>query len=192
MGSRFSKLTAIAVAGFATAAFGFAGMAHASTVVQDRSPAASDAGSGTGTRAVEFSLIINRRSGKCLDVYNGSRDNKAAVIQYTCDAAKTHQQWTLQPAGDGYFRIIAAHSGKCIDIWDSSQDPTADAIQYTCSPTKYNQQFRQVFTSGGYAYLVARHSGQCLDVSESSMSNKAQVHQDLCNGHRLSQEWILG
>jgi Ricin-type beta-trefoil lectin domain-like len=149
--------------------------------------------SAIGTSAVTYDLIRNANSAKCLDVADGSRDNKTAIAQYTCDPAKSHQQWTLEQVGDGSgaVRIKVAHSGKCVDVWDSSQDATADATQYTCSATKFNQQFLVEYTGSGTFKLRARHSGQCLEIAGRGFGNKAKLHQNWCVDHR-AQEWLIG
>jgi hypothetical protein len=167
------------------AAFSFAGAQTASAQPQ--------AASAIGTSAVTYDLIRNVNSGKCLDVADASRDNKAAIAQYTCDASKSHQQWTLEQVGDGSgaVRIKVAHSGKCVDVWDASQDATADATQYTCSATKFNQQFVVEATGTGSFKLRARHSGQCLEIAGRGLGNKAKLHQNWCINHR-AQEFVIG
>ncbi|MFD9698374.1 RICIN domain-containing protein [Lentzea sp. NPDC059081] len=149
-------------------------------------------GVGSASGAVEYDLLRNVNSAKCLDVADGSNSNKAAVLQYTCDASKSHQQWTLEQVGDGSgaVRIKAAHSGKCVDIWDSSQDPTADAIQYTCNATKYNQQFLVEYTASGMKFR-ARHSGLCLDIEGRDFANKSILHQNTCTAHP-AQLFVIG
>lgn len=151
------------------------------------------AGAGTSSAAVTYDLLRNSNSAKCLDVADGSRDNKAAIVQYTCDASKTHQQWTLEQVGDGSgaVRIRVAHSSKCVDIWDSSQDATADATQYTCNATKFNQQFLVETTASGTMKFRARHSGQCLEIAGRDFSNKSKLHQNWCVSHR-AQEFVIG
>lgn len=150
------------------------------------------AASAIGTSAVTYDLVRNANSAKCLDVADASRDNKAAIAQYTCDAGKQHQLWTLEQVGEANaVRIKVAHSGKCVDVWDASQDPTADATQYTCSATKFNQQFIVEPTGTGTFKLRARHSGQCLEIAGRGLGNKAKLHQNWCVNHR-AQEWRIG
>jgi Ricin-type beta-trefoil lectin domain-like len=47
---------------------------------------------------------VPRNSDKCLDVFGGSTDAAAPVIQWTCHG-EPNQQWRLEPAGGGAFRI---------------------------------------------------------------------------------------
>ncbi|MGI5502633.1 RICIN domain-containing protein [Lentzea sp. CA-135723] len=166
---------------------------RAGAVIVMTAAALAFAGAGTSSAAVTYDLLRNSNSAKCLDVADGSRDNKAAIVQYSCDASKSHQQWTLEQVGDGSgaVRIKAAHSSKCVDIWDSSQDPTADATQYTCSATKWNQQFLVETTASGTMKFRARHSGLCLEIEGRDFSNKSKLHQNTCATHR-AQEFTIG
>ena len=131
--------------------------------------------------------------GKLRGVKDPADPASAAIVQYTCDASKTHQQWTLEQVGDGSgaVRIKVAHSGKCVDVWDASQDATADATQYTCSATKFNQQFLVETTATGTMKFRARHSGQCLEIAGRNSANKSHLHQNWCSTHR-AQEFSIG
>jgi hypothetical protein len=165
----------------------------AATALTAAAVAFAGVSAGTSSAAVTYDLLRNTNSAKCLDVADGSRDNKAAIVQYTCDASKTHQQWTLEQVGDGSgaVRIRAAHSGKCVDIWDSSQDATADATQYACTATKFNQQFLVEHTASGAMKFRARHSGLCLEIAGRDFANRSKLHQNLCVNHR-AQEFVIG
>lgn len=134
-----------------------------------------DAGNGAGGSAVR---IVNRASGKCVDVVGGSTANGAEIIQYTCGSA-ANQQWRLTDRGNGYVNVVAVHSGKCLDVTSASTADGAAVIQYTCG-SGTNQQW-QVRTVGSSFQLVARHSGKCLDVPSSSTANGTRLKQYTCN-----------
>jgi hypothetical protein len=55
----------------------------------------------------------------------------AAIIQWGLSTVATTEAWTLEPAGDGYVRIVARHSGKAMDVEFASADDGARVIQYT-------------------------------------------------------------
>jgi hypothetical protein len=58
--------------------------------------------------------IINRRSGKCLDMANANFTPGAHLIQYTChDGA--NQKFHFTDMGGGYYRLDVAHSHQCVD-----------------------------------------------------------------------------
>ncbi|MET9612239.1 alpha-galactosidase [Kitasatospora indigofera] len=58
--------------------------------------------------------VKNKVSGKCLDIRGGSTAAGAAVIQYTCDSAKSNQKFTLTPAGNNGYKLVAQSSGLAV------------------------------------------------------------------------------
>jgi endoglucanase len=141
-------------------------------------------GDGSGG---QFTRIMNRNSGRCVDVVGGSTANSAEVIQYDCHS-NANQQWQLQPVSGGYYQIIAQHSGRCLDVASVSTADGARVLQYDCH-SGTNQQW-ELRTSGGYTQIVARHSGKCLDVVSASTANGARIQQYDCNGG-TNQQWSL-
>ncbi|HLL64878.1 MAG TPA: endo-1,4-beta-xylanase [Micromonosporaceae bacterium] len=83
-----------------------------------------DAGAG-------YVTVVNRASGKCLDVAGRSLADRAAAIAWTCGTG-TNQQWQLRPVDGGYVQLVARHSGKCLDVTDRSVADGAALIQWTC------------------------------------------------------------
>src|SRR5207249_661173 len=63
---------------------------------------------GTGTG---IARLVNRRTGKVLDVNGGSAADGATVIQWPWTGS-TNQQWRLLPNRDGSFRLSCVRSGK--------------------------------------------------------------------------------
>jgi endoglucanase len=139
---------------------------------------------GGGTETVD---IANRNSGKCVDVVGGSTADGAEIIQYTCHGG-ANQQWQLQDAGGGYYRIVSQASGKCLDVDGASTADNARIIQWACNGGA-NQQW-ELRDTGGYTEIVSRHSGKCLDVVGSSTANSARVQQYACYGGS-NQQWTL-
>ncbi|WP_026925306.1 RICIN domain-containing protein [Glycomyces arizonensis] len=142
-------------------------------------------GAGGGGQVTD---IVNRNSGKCVDVVNGSTADGAEIIQYDCHGG-ANQQWMLQDAGGGYYQIISQASGKCLDIDGASTSNSARAIQWPCNG-QTNQQWEVRDAGGGHVELVARHSGKCLDVIDSSTANGTRLQQYDCWGG-ANQQWSL-
>ena len=57
-------------------------------------------------------------------------DDVVPIIQWPVHGGD-NQSWTLEPATDGYVRIVARHSGKAMDVERGSTDDGARVIQYT-------------------------------------------------------------
>jgi Ricin-type beta-trefoil lectin domain-like len=119
--------------------------------------------------------IINRRSGKCLDMQGANFTPGAHLIQYTChDGA--NQKFQFTDMGSGYYRLEVAHSHQCVDQIGATQTPSAIVGQYYCH-NGYNQQLLATVDSNGYYQFNFRHSGLNLDVSQASYSDGAQLIQ---------------
>jgi hypothetical protein len=60
-------------------------------------------------------VLVNRNSGKALDVYNMATKDGARITQWTRND-QSQQQWQFIDSGDGYYRIKSRHSGKVLDV----------------------------------------------------------------------------
>src|SRR5688572_15966294 len=56
-------------------------------------------------------VLVNRNSGKALDVYNLSTADGGRITQWTRNNGN-NQQWQFVDSGGGYYRIRSRHSGK--------------------------------------------------------------------------------
>ncbi|WP_434097118.1 RICIN domain-containing protein [Streptomyces mirabilis] len=147
------------------------------------------AGTVKGMGGGPYYNLVARHSNKCVDVkdnssadHNTSADapdtQKAPVVQFTCNDG-LNQQWRLEGAGDGYYRILAQHSGKCLDVEHASTADEAFVNQYSCGSGQ-NQQWKFDDQGNGYYRLVARHSGKCLDVPAGSKNDIVRLIQYTC------------
>jgi|GEM_PF-3765419 len=71
----------------------------------------------------KYYKIVNKKSGKCLDVEGGRKDKYAAVEQYDYFGGD-NQKWYIIPTSDGYCKMYAKHSNKilsCSYSWNGSQ-----------------------------------------------------------------------
>src|SRR5437868_10012974 len=53
--------------------------------------------------------IVSRQSGKCLDVYGESLEDRAPVVQWVCHGSE-NQHWAIESLGSGYYQLLARHS----------------------------------------------------------------------------------
>lgn len=116
-----------------------------------------------GTTPPPVYRLVNKRSGKCIDIDGPSTANGASIHQWTCHTGAS-QQWSLVPTDSGYSRLISSYSGKALDVKDVS---TADGalLQQWDWTGGTNQQFKAVSLGNGYYRFEARHSGKVLDVT---------------------------
>jgi len=126
--------------------------------------------------------IVNKKSGKCLDVSGGSKENRTPIIQYDYQG-QDHQRWRLIRVDEEHVEIIARHSQKCLDVRLDGQDPKAPgAIVQQYIPTGgKNQQWKLEPQNDGSYLIMAVHSEKYLTVRAGSIENGAAVIQD--HGH---------
>lgn len=122
--------------------------------------------------------VVNRASGKVMDVQAPNRDDLAVVGQWTSNG-QPWQRWQLVDAGGGYVSLRSVNSGKCLDVSGASTGDGARVIQYTCHG-RTNQQFSWRSTGDGYDQLVNRSSGKCIGVVGGSTADGAALEQRTC------------
>lgn len=130
-------------------------------------------------------VLVNRNSGKVLDVNGASTADGARVIQWPWTGS-TNQQWTIVANPDGSVRLRSVKSGKLLDSpAGSSQGAALD--QWTDTNSN-NQWWQLVPASTGYYRIVNVHTGWCVDVSGASTADGASVIQWPPNSGS-NQEW---
>jgi alpha-L-fucosidase 2 len=116
--------------------------------------------------------LVNRRSGKVLDVSGAGTADGAKVVQWA-PSTGTNQQWQLLPNPDGSFRLLARHSGRLLDSPSGSgQGTQLDQWQETGGD---NQWWRLVDAGSGHYRLVNVRNGLCADVEGGSTADGAHV-----------------
>ncbi|GAA3744829.1 hypothetical protein HDA32_002856 [Spinactinospora alkalitolerans] len=137
----------------------------------------------TGARTAEaadidtdaYYVLVNRHSGKAVDVWEHSTENGAEIRQYTNTGA-VNQQFRFVDAGGGYYALINRNSGKAVDVWERSTEDGAEIRQYTDNGGT-NQQFRVEDSSNGDVRLINRNSGKALEVWEWSTADGGRISQ---------------
>ena len=134
--------------------------------------------------------IINRASGKGLDVQDRSTRDLANVQQWDFGGAP-NQSWEVVDVGDGEFSIISQGSNKALDVARPTAADGANVQQYRWHNGD-NQRWRLERVGGGFYQIVSVSSGKCLDVDAGQIrENGANVQQWSCSG-QPNQHWRLG
>ncbi|ADJ44701.1 alpha-N-arabinofuranosidase [Amycolatopsis mediterranei S699] len=133
-------------------------------------------------------VLLNRNSGKALDVNGASTADGANLIQWTRSNA-TNQQFQFVDAGGGNYKLRARHSGKLADVLGASTADGASVVQWTDNGGA-NQQFSLADSGSGYVRLVNRNSGKVADVQGASTADGAGVVQ-ASSGTGNDQQWQL-
>ncbi len=131
--------------------------------------------------------LVNKNSGKVLDVMNESTVDGAAIIQYE-GTGGANQQWKFVDAGSGYKKVVSVKSGKVLGVSEGSKADGAQVIQW--GDTGAADQQWTLVASGSYYKIVNRNSGKCLSVNGGSTANAANVVQWADNGSN-DQLWQI-
>lgn len=126
-------------------------------------------------------VLVNRNSGKVMEVANGSSSAGANLQQGTYTGA-TYQQWDVKPVdsrigGDfSYYTLSAVHSAKVPDVLNWSLDKGTNIIVWDDAKGG-NQQWYLDYVEDGWFYIRSRHSNLCLHVQGAGTANDANIIQ---------------
>lgn len=133
-------------------------------------------------------VIVNRKSGKTLDVSGAATANGSNVIQWGGNGG-TNQRWTLTQLTGGYYSIISVPGGRALEVYQSGTFDSANVDIWDYSGAN-NQQWQFVSLGNGYYRIVNRNSGKDLDVAGQSVADGANVAQWGYWGGE-DQQWAL-
>lgn len=132
--------------------------------------------------------IINKNSGKVLDVNEESKLNGENIIQSTYNNADS-QLWRIIEAKDGVFYLINGKSQKMLDVNKASKYNGKKIIQWQCNGDN-NQLWRIKLLESGYYKLVNVNSNKALDVlDESTLDGSSVIQWDYWGGD--NQQWMI-
>jgi GH43 family beta-xylosidase len=133
--------------------------------------------------------IVNRNSGKCLEVAGGSSADGANIQQFTCNGG-SNQRWRLEDLADDTSRIVNVATGKPADVANCGTADGADIRQWTWLNNTC-QRFRLVYTNtGGWVRIVNQNSGRVADVANCGTADGADVRQWTWLNNNC-QQWSL-
>lgn len=133
-------------------------------------------------------VLVNRHSGKAMDVYNLATNDGARIAQWTRNNG-AWQQWQFVDSGGGYYRLRSRHSGKVLDVYNWSTADGGAIVQWS-DHNGANQQFRLADSDGGYVRLVNRHSNKVVEIQGASTVDGANVVQYF-DWNGPNQQWQL-
>jgi len=118
-------------------------------------------------------VLVNRHSGKAVDVYNFATNNGAPIVQWARNDGN-QQQWQFVDAGNGYYKIRSRHSGKFLELPNAT-----DGVQLIQNADNgaTRQHFGVVDSAGGHVRFINRHSGKPLDVWRRSTADGGLISQ---------------
>ena len=136
--------------------------------------------------------IMNRNSGKYLDLDNNKTDNNTAIVQFDDEGVDASQTWTFTEVmkGKGVYSICSYGSkNRGMDVVDFSKDNGAQVQLYDYLGNPH-QQFILYDCGEGYYQLVARNSGKVVEIPQSSKGNGEWIKIYDNNGTH-TQQWAV-
>ncbi|GAA1562454.1 hypothetical protein GCM10009804_18960 [Kribbella hippodromi] len=179
------------------------------TAFADRSLAWS--GAVDAVTGPKFSLehrqyeLVNKNSGKCLNVHFADPSDGQEFIQYQCLPLDLNARFRLMPVpGTDQYSVRPAHTAvgdgpvKCLDTLNGSTEDNTKMIQYACGggtgdPFAWQQVTFTYVDGAAYDTVVQlklAHSGKCVAVADARLDDTAPVVQQTC-GQSTNQQWIL-
>ncbi|MET7452135.1 RICIN domain-containing protein [Streptomyces sp. NPDC005574] len=122
-----------------------------------------------------FYKILNKNSGKAIDVSSGSTSAGANIIQWN-DTGAPNQRWRWVAVGDGTYELVNLNSGQLLDVTGGSTADGATVIQQP-DHNSASQHWRPVANENGSYEMKNANSGKLLAVSGSSTAAGAQLVQ---------------
>ncbi|WP_371574355.1 glycoside hydrolase N-terminal domain-containing protein [Streptomyces sp. NBC_01314] len=133
--------------------------------------------------------LVNRRSGKVLDIKDASTADGASVIMWPWTGG-TNQQWRFLPNHDGSFRLVCAKSGKLLESPGGSTTQ-GQALGQRTDTAEAHQWWRLVpAATSGYYRLVNVRSGMSADAENGATADGTRIIQWPANGGS-NQDWQI-
>ncbi len=133
-------------------------------------------------------VLVNRNSGKALDLYASATADGARISQWTRHGG-ANQQWQFVDSGGGYYRLKSRHSGKVLDVYNWSTADGGAIVQWS-DHNGANQQFRLADSDGGHVRLISRHSNKVVEVQGAATTDGAAIVQ-YTDWNGPNQQWQL-
>lgn len=132
--------------------------------------------------------LVNRRSGKAVDVPGASTGLGTGLIQNTPSSA-ANQQFRFVPVGGGQYEIHTTHGSTPLTwaVWGGVTEAGAKITQWTPEHST-SQQWTIADAGDGYITLTCVRSGKYLGMADDSAADGAAVEQQDADGG-TGQQW---
>ncbi len=163
----------------------FADAARAGLIYNTNAPA------GRAPRHPAHFMIVNRNSGKAIDLISGNTANGAQINQWTYDYNGPNQRWALAPTENAdHFRLVSWVSGKCACIEGDSAAAGAKLHAWDYTGNNTAQQFDLTDAGNGYFRIRNVKSGLVLEIANAGTANNDRIQQNTQNTS-INQHWRL-
>ena len=132
--------------------------------------------------------IVNKKSGKLLDVYGALKVNNTPIIQWNANNG-ANQKWRFISVGSGYVKIVAQNSGKEVACHRTTNNSLV--YQYDYAPGGAKDWKIECVNNSGYYKITHRLSGKVLDVKNGSSTDGQNIVISNFNANNNSQLWQI-
>jgi pectinesterase len=136
-----------------------------------------------------YQLAVTK-SGKCIDVSAGSKDNGALLQQWGCTSGATWQQFTLTAVNSTQYHLVNVNSGKCVDVPAASTTAGVQLQQWGCVSSQTNQLFTLTASGTNTFQIINVNSGLCLSDQGASTASGAAIIQETCTAN-TNKQWAF-
>lgn len=145
-----------------------------------------------GILSGETYKIVNRASGKVIDVPGGQNSNSLQLQQWP-DNNAVAQRWVADDMGayNNLYRLrsVSSSDGKVMDVRNGSAN-NREAIQLMQDYGNQAQRYRLIKLSNGYWSILNANSNKAVEVADGSSADGAKLQQNPYRGD-LHQQWQL-
>lgn len=137
-----------------------------------------------------FTIASSENTALCLDVADGSKDNRANIQLYKSNGTNA-QKFYLKYQGNGYYAIKNAKSEKVIDVAGGSTAKRTNIQQYKQN-WSVAQNWRFVSLGGGnYRIMTALKDNMCLDIAHGDIVKRANIQLYTANDESNAQVFTM-
>jgi hypothetical protein len=132
--------------------------------------------------------LVNRKSGKVLDVEGRSKEDGHKLDQWGYSGAN-NEKWKVVPQEDGSYQIICVDSGKALNV---PQAQSGDGIALAqANPARTPSQLWKIEKVDGNFYkITAQSSGKALAIGGDPAKDGSPIIQTAYTG-APEQQWKL-
>lgn len=135
--------------------------------------------------------LVNRNSGKAMDLSGVNRNEGAAINQWPLTVEAPNHRWALGTTENGNaFRIQSWFSSKCASIEGDSTVTAARLVSKDYVGNNPAQQFTLEDAGDGYFKIRNVGSNLVLEIAGASTTNNARIQQNTDHGGQ-HQHWRL-
>ena len=119
--------------------------------------------------------LINRKSGKAIEVEGRSKDD-GRKVQQSAYNGQPNAQWNVTALGEGYYLIVGVESGKALNVPKAQTEDGAELQQANVNKG-LSQRWKIEKAEGNYFKLTAASSGKALAAAGDFQANGGAIVQ---------------